>query len=29
MKSPEKEWADGWEGSQENALSWKQETFPE
>lgn len=29
MKSPEKEWAEGWEGSQENAMSWKQETFPE
>lgn len=29
MESPEKEWADGWEGSQENALSRKQETFPE
>lgn len=29
VKSPEKEWAEGWEGSQENAMSWKQKTFPE
>lgn len=26
-KSPEKEWAEGWEGSQEDAMSWNQEAF--